>query len=190
MTYVMRASTLSAKAVIKTKDTVIKLNRSYNFETGTVSHDYQTMESRLGADSAKVQGGGKCAAMFTKSLDIYDNMGIKKVSVHANIDVGGFAWARYGFVPDQPSWNGIKTHVRNRMVRLEPGVQSAVKKILSSSDPKAIRQLAAIKTKHEGQPIGSYLLKNSDWYGTIDMEDNEAYSLTREYSGKRREPKK
>jgi hypothetical protein len=35
-------------------------------------------------------------------------MGVTKVKVHANIDVGGYAWARFGFVPRQRSWDELR----------------------------------------------------------------------------------
>jgi len=43
--------------------------------------------------------------VLAANVAMYQKMGIETVSVHANIDVGGYAWAKYGYVPTQHSWH-------------------------------------------------------------------------------------
>ena len=46
--------------------------------------------------------------MLAGNVETYQKLGIEKVSVTANIDVGGYAWAKYGYVPTQASWNTLR----------------------------------------------------------------------------------
>ena len=71
------------------------------------------------------------------------------------------------------------------------GLLNAALEIIASEDPKAARILAAIKnasgvhdSKGRDIPIGLHILKNSNWYGTINLDDQADYSLTRSYMGR------
>jgi hypothetical protein len=50
-----------------------------------------------------VQGQGIAARLNGAAFDYYRSIGIENVTVHADIDVGGYAWARQGFDWD-PGW--------------------------------------------------------------------------------------
>ena len=55
------------------------------------------------------QGGGIGKQVLKTQFDEYEKMGVAKVEVHANIDVGGYAWARFGFVPTRAgSWDELR----------------------------------------------------------------------------------
>jgi hypothetical protein len=43
---------------------------------------------------------GHVSEIFFKQIELYKEYGIKEILTHANIDVGGYAWAKYGFVFD------------------------------------------------------------------------------------------
>ena len=45
----------------------------------------------------------------------YKQIGIEKVKVTANIDVGGYAWAKYGYVPTQDSWNSLRGDLEKKL---------------------------------------------------------------------------
>src|SRR5690349_21579569 len=51
------------------------------------------------------QGSGIAKQVLKAQFDEYEKLGVAEVAVHANIDVGGYAWARFGFTPDQDSWD-------------------------------------------------------------------------------------
>ena len=110
--------------------------------------------------------------MLKAQFDEYEKLGVAKVTVHANIDVGGYAWARFGFVPDQDGWNDLRKSLKQRVtadaepvttgaigpsatpaqrswhaVEMAAGQAAgaekrAVNKILNDPDPKAIWKLA------------------------------------------------
>jgi lambda family phage portal protein len=45
--------------------------------------------------------------LLAGNVAMYQKLGLKSVSVHANIDVGGYAWAKYGYVPTLGSWHNL-----------------------------------------------------------------------------------
>lgn len=55
------------------------------------------------------------------NVEMYKKLGIEKVKVHANIDVGGYAWAKYGYVPDRNSWNSLSSKILSKLDRGSSG---------------------------------------------------------------------
>jgi hypothetical protein len=49
------------------------------------------------------------------NIATYKDLGIEKVSVHADIDVGGYAWAKYGYVPTQSSWDDLSSRIERQL---------------------------------------------------------------------------
>lgn len=80
---------------------VTQLVRDFKFGEGYVYHNYLAM-------APGAQGGGATKKLFTESIPLYENMGLKKVKVYANIQVGAAIWSKYGFksylTMDQDSW--------------------------------------------------------------------------------------
>lgn len=51
-----------------------------------------------------MQGQGRAREMLNNSIEAYDAMGVRKIGVYADMDVGGYAWARIGFRADAPDY--------------------------------------------------------------------------------------
>jgi lambda family phage portal protein len=49
------------------------------------------------------------------NVDLYRRLGIERVKVHANIDVGGYAWAKYGYVPTRSSWSSLSDRIARQL---------------------------------------------------------------------------
>ena len=49
------------------------------------------------------------------NVAMYESLGIEKVSVTANIDVGGYAWAKYGYVPTTSAWNALRASLLSKV---------------------------------------------------------------------------
>ena len=62
------------------------------------------------------QGSGIAKQVLKAQFDEYEKLGVAEVAVHANIDVGGYAWARFGFVPDQDGWNSLRKSLKQRVM--------------------------------------------------------------------------
>src|SRR4051812_22845608 len=61
------------------------------------------------------RGGGAGKKLLAANVAMYQQMGLDKVSVSANIDVGGYAWAKYGYVPTRESWNRLSAEIRDKL---------------------------------------------------------------------------
>lgn len=112
----------------------------------------------------KRQGGGLAKQLIGSQFDIWRDIGATGVDVHANLDIGGYSWARYGFVPDSDSWGRLKEYATNKLTAAQ---RTQVADVLGSSNPKA---LWALSDSEVGKPA----LLNSNWYGKLDFTDAEA----------------
>ena len=121
------------------------------------------------------QGAGGAKAFFRAALGMYKKLGIDHVSLHANIDVGGYAWAKFGFKPNQATWD----YKRKQMLKIVPKLKysaAALEKltqILKDPDPRAIFVLSDLKDGEKS--IGKHMLLNSDWMGELDLNDETSY---------------
>jgi hypothetical protein len=49
------------------------------------------------------------------NVEMYEALGLDKVEVSANIDVGGYAWAKYGYVPTAASWSELSSRLERKL---------------------------------------------------------------------------
>jgi len=131
----------------------------------------------------KEQGKGHAKALYRAAIDTFQRMGAKQANLHANLDVGGYAWARYGMIPDQESWDRMRnseSNFLNYQVNNMPEEQRRLyKKILNNPDPHGIWALADSRK-------GKKLLLQTSWHGALDFTDPAAMSRYNDYiTGKR-----
>jgi GNAT superfamily N-acetyltransferase len=67
------------------------------------------------------QGHGVGKKMLAGNIATYQQLGLHRVEVHANIDIGGHAWARYGYVPTRQSWRNLRTYINGEIDDLAGG---------------------------------------------------------------------
>ena len=161
-----------------------EISRSIELNAKSVYHGYFTM-------SESMQGQGLAKTIFSNSLDLYDHLGLDKIGVSASLAGGGYAWARFGFVPDPGSWSSLASNVNfnARADRsLTPDIKAQVNLISKISDPRAIWLLAGLKDA-KGESVGAKLLRGTDWHGTLKLSDPEQYAVVRDYSGRQRNAK-
>jgi GNAT superfamily N-acetyltransferase len=61
------------------------------------------------------RGSGVGKKLLAANVALYQKLGFDKVTVSANIDVGGYAWARYGYVPTPASWRSLSAEIREKL---------------------------------------------------------------------------
>lgn len=179
----------------------VRISRKFTRETdGTlrVEHCYFSVRKKQLPDGKWVtdnNGGGK--ALFRTSLGAYMALGVKRVDVHANIDVGGYAWAKFGFKINKTgpgNWNSLRGdilsfgfgnnnsgapvvtrradftyHLAKFAHDISPEALVKLKKILNDPNPNAMFALSDFK---DGEvSVGKNLLLLSNWYGTLDLTD-------------------
>lgn len=127
------------------------------------SHDYFKLE-------AAAQGSGAASQMVLDSLDLYDSLGLDRIEVHANIDVGGYAWARLGF--QAKDVGRFKDEVERQLSKLGANKKftKQVQDILNTHGVDAPAVIAAL-------PEGKALLLNSDWEGILHLGRPQAANV-------------
>jgi hypothetical protein len=66
-------------------------------ESSYLKVDHHYLEANDAAPS------GLAKQLFRGSIEEYERLGVERITTHANIDVGGYAWGRYGFAPTDPA---------------------------------------------------------------------------------------
>ena len=136
------------------------------------------------------QGKGIAKKLMREAMDLYADMGIKRVDLLANIDTGAYAWARYGFVPRERVWFRLRDIINAKFVKWQRVAISEhtpissddvarLNKILHSTDPKAIWQLADFEAG--GEKIGKELMMGETWPGSLDLNDKESMARFHAY---------
>jgi len=140
----------------------VKLERDFDITQKMAIHDYFKVSKT---------GGGFSKKILKSSIDLYEEVGIKSVVLQANIDVGGYAWARYGFLMDKDNWNSYRKIIKHEA---PSGTSQAVLKLLDSPDPRAMWAIA-------DSPEGKKLLLGKTWNGKLELSNKEQMERFRAY---------
>jgi hypothetical protein len=156
----------------------------------------------------KATGSDVGKKILAANVKMYQEIGIETVEVHANVDVGGYAWARYGYVPSTRSWReDLQPYLNRRLSELSTNVivevegeeqdnepqffdevdhanisvdeREELQELIDSRDSKAIWAIA--DHKH-----GKALLLDSDWEGELDFNDDETMERFNAYITKKK----
>lgn len=148
----------------------ITLIRSFSIKDGkkVVDHDLFMMPSSL-------QGSGLSKQIFRRLYRQYQNAGVQRINVHANIDVGGYAWAKYGFsMIRKGDVEALKTAAKIKLSAKKYKDFMEVYDLYKDIVPFPVKHIA-------NQPYGKQLLLESDWYGSIDLEDDDETEYFEKY---------
>lgn len=151
-----------------------QLNRYFYKEPDGLSvceHEYFELDDAL-------QGKGLSKKLFNALYEQYKAVGVQKLTVHANLNVGGYTWARYGFCADSRSVaeKAIAYHATKYPEKFE-----AASKIiddyytnnnLSNRKPFPMNLLGK---KYKNLLIGG------DWNGFLDFRDKKQLAVWEEY---------
>jgi GNAT superfamily N-acetyltransferase len=89
----------------------------------------KTAKSSLFEVHKRFRGSDIGKKLLAGNVEMYEKIGIEKVTTFANIDVGGYAWAKYGYVPTQSDWNEL----RNKLIARVEGRPLGSSRISSGS---------------------------------------------------------
>lgn len=138
-----------------------------------------TVEHRLFEVDKDYQGKGLSKAVLRAFYEEYRAVGVDKITVHANIDVGGYTWARYGFQAD--SRNDVKYAVN--WSELNPTQSKHIQQMIDDwyatrpeDSPFPIKKIADLT-------YGRTALLGRDWFGTIDLRDSAQREVFEKYLG-------
>jgi GNAT superfamily N-acetyltransferase len=135
-------------------------------------------------------------------VDTAAKLGIKQISIEAE-DVGRYAWARFGFVPDRTAWMyHVRIEARMRLLRsssqIDPKNLAAYRELLDKENPRLIREVARwtdqvdsikefdVNGHPEKVALGKAVLLETpaNWFGTFDLEDAETMDIFKRYVGR------
>lgn len=154
----------------------IAFSRSIFQEKGemVVSHDFFRLPSAH-------RGQGIAKQVLLVCLQQYLNLGVKKIKVHAALDGGGYAWARYGFgVTNKKEVDKILEQAKQL---LQP---DQFKQVLKIYDHYYVQH-----PNGETFPVIDWsemsfmksILRGSEWNGTLDLNNQEQFHILRTSAG-------
>lgn len=135
----------------------------------------------LSIDKA-AQGSGLGASIMRGSREVYKALGVKKITVTANIDVGGYTWARFGFAPrDMKAFRRtMLDSARNSLAagKIEAVDLADIESILNrTTDEWRIPYDLAGLTGAHGKKIGKEVMLDTTWRGEVNLADVDHAAL-------------
>jgi GNAT superfamily N-acetyltransferase len=124
----------------------------------------------------ELQGKGISKQLMSAMVEQYEKCGISKAYIHANIDVGGYCWAKYGAISDKGT---VKTLIdnafQNKDITLEEkSLAFTVMERYKDSIP--MQKLANLS-------FGKRMLKGSSWHGYLDFVNDVQKKHLHDYLG-------
>lgn len=142
----------------------ITLKRLFEKRNGklVVEHEYFHVPEKL-------QGNGMSRDIFKAYYKQYKAAKTHTIKVHANINVGGYTWGRYGFSTSKSEaedflqiWRGIKNPAFAERIRK---AEMAFSRHFTTNPNSALFPM----DKWAEIPGVKELLLGTDWYGSIDL---------------------
>lgn len=120
------------------------------------------------------QGQGIAIKVFQESLQQYINMAARKIKVHAALAGGGYAWAKHGFVAiNQPEVEVILQNAKKRL----PAEQFNLIKVVYNHYYQTNAEANAFPIIiWANMPFMKELLRGSNWYGELDLKNQEQFA--------------
>lgn len=121
----------------------------------------------------KLQGKGISKEIFRELYTEYERMGVNRITVHANLDIGGYTWSRYGFCAIDMKEALTAVSYDKEAIQI---IRDYYKKNNLSEDKPFPMNLISDK-------LGKDALLNSSWEGILDLQDIERMSKFKSYLG-------
>lgn len=122
-----------------------------------------------------VQGQGFATRQMVHVVDAYRSAGVRKMTLTANADVGGYAWARAGFSFDDSQIfssmyrESIVKKARNAARRADPATRLEIRRV--TSDPRSSPIDFAMIGHTPGATMwpGKKIMLGSTWNATMEL---------------------
>jgi hypothetical protein len=171
----------------------IVMNRRFYLKEGKLDGVYHSLFSI----PKELQGKNLAKELFTSLLDQYKAMGLKEITVTANIDIGGYAWANYGFEAKDKSdvlsiFGKLKTKVTLSNGKYNYQDNKGNKTVITNKEVDRIQSIIAKHyEKYPDAPFpmnqlsrrksGKALLLGSFWSGKLDLTKKRKLSIFEDY---------
>jgi GNAT superfamily N-acetyltransferase len=150
------------------------LNRSFRIEKGikSVHHDLFVLPEAL-------QGKGISKKVFQSLYKQYKNAGVQKIDVYANLNIGGYTWARYGFTANKEEYFPI-IYSAKRRVKYDWINQEEYDDFYNWINQFKGKEIPFYEIAGQ-KPYMKELMKGSDWNGYMDFKNPEQKKVFEEY---------
>lgn len=136
------------------------------------------------------QGRGIAKKYMQRLYNFSSDLGMEKMELSANMELGGYAWAKYGFRPDIKQWEALKKDIWKglkgsvNLNDLPPEGKLALSAVLKSPDPASIYFLSDLTVPTStGVALGEQALAGTLWKGGLLFDDEEAMTRFLTYIG-------
>lgn len=129
-----------------------------------------TVEHNTFFVSESGQAKGIAKQILAQSMAAYQKLGVSRIELDANMKVGGYAWAKFGFLPYEGSLTNMKHHVSADQNKSA----DAKMEVSILRHPKDMWALA-------DSPIGKEALLGTSWGGVLRLDDKEAMARFNSY---------
>ena len=122
----------------------------------------------------EIQNKGISKRVFRGLFEQYERSGVRYVYLHANRDIGGLCWAKYGALADKSS---IIAAVEDKLAKgkIVKEEYDEVMSYISRYDKYVPMQNLAYER------YADRLLKDSSWYGIFDLKDSTQMKYLHDY---------
>lgn len=151
----------------------VTLVRSFSVKNGVkvVDHDLFVLPKEL-------QNKGLSKPLFKVLYEQYKIVGVQRMEVYANMDVGGYTWARYGFCAEERKTVDKAIQFRKLTTEQKEEIKTIVKShFKSSSEPFPMNKIAKL-------PYGKKALLGGSWKGVIDLTNASQRNVFENYLGR------
>ena len=156
---------------LSSDDEDVELNRVFFKEGNRIIVDHALFDL-----PEELQGKGISKAIFRSLFSEYENMGVDEVRVKANIDVGGYCWAKYGFCAKTSEIQDLaKMRYDDKVITKEQYniVTSRLKKM---GDVTPMNYIASLD-------FGKEMLLGTHWNGFLRLNDLPQLNYLHDYVG-------
>ncbi|MBY0431952.1 MAG: hypothetical protein K2Q10_12195 [Rhodospirillales bacterium] len=147
-----------------------------------ISLDFGTGEADLG--EMLVEEDWACAGLtrlvLRNLVEALTALEMRSLALFAGADLGGYAWARLGFLPDDEGWAMLRQGITTCNAlwgALKPPAKQALAAFLEAG-PVGTRLIANMSEMAtvggERQSVGRHALAGSSWYGVLDLAEGPA----------------
>lgn len=162
--------------------------RTFSYDNDTVYHGILALDNTS-------QAGGVIKSMFKNVIPEYQKAGFSKVKLTANLEMGAYAWAKYGFKASKPREcvtafgcgidNLVNTH-KKEGGSLSPNASKELTGIYEvldkyKDDPSISHILSDLKTPHLDSELAKAMKDNCE--GGKDLTIAKAAFYNNEYDG-------
>ena len=144
----------------------VSLKNSAGHPVGIFDHTYRKKKNEISIAAAYIeddaQGQGLVSKLTENVINEARRIGVSRIVTQAT-GVGGYAWAKLGFVPVQADWDDIRMGTLKKAAeKLSAERKAAVDRILDDKSPTAMMRLIRL-------PEAKAILVNSQWDGVFDL---------------------